>query len=169
MASSKFIRAVQHNWIHDNPITIGDIRQLHAIYGPPIPPIKGRTCYKAPPRIPDATDVIQIPSNIQEALCQVTLCVDFHYVNGLPVLHTISRSINYQTVAFPKNKTTSSIMRELNRVIKLYHNRGFDVIEVHANLEFEACRTALHPICLVTVGKDEHVPKIERSVQTSKH
>ena len=56
MAPTKFIQAVHHNWIHDNPLTVGDIRRSHAIYGPPIPPIKGRTRYKAPPRIPDATD-----------------------------------------------------------------------------------------------------------------
>ena len=169
MAPSKFINAIQHNWIHNNPLTVGDIRRSHAIYGPPIPPLKGRTRYKAPPRIPDATDVIQIPSHIQNSLRQVTLCVDFHYVNGLPVLHTISRSINYRTVAFPKNKTTGSIMRELTRVITLYTNRGFDVIEIHADLEFEKCRHRLHPIRLVTVAKDAHVPEIERSVQTSKH
>ena len=169
MAPDKFIRAVHHNWIHNNPLTVGDIRRSHAIYGPPIPPLKGRTRYRTPPRIPDATDVIQIPSSIHEAIRQVTLCVDFHFVNGLAVLHTISRNINYRTVTFPKTKTTTSIMRELHRVFRLYRNRGFDIIEVHADLEFEPCRTHLHPIRLVTVGKDEHVPEIERSVQTSKH
>ena len=62
-----------------------------------------------------------------------------------------------------------TIMRELTRVFSLYQQRGFDIIEIHADLEFEKCRTLLHPIWLVTVAKDAHVPGIERSVQTSKH
>ena len=58
-------------------------------------------------------------TSIQDAIRQVTLCVDFHFVNGLAVLHTISRNINYRTVAFPKTKTTTSIMRELHRVFRV--------------------------------------------------
>ena len=108
MAASKFIKAIQYNWIHNNPLTVSDVRRSHAIYGPPIPPLKGRTRYQAPPRIPDAPDVITIPPNVHAALRQVTLCVDFHFVNGLPVLHTISRGLNYRTVAFPKKQNSNN-------------------------------------------------------------
>ena len=169
VAKNKYIRLIKDNWIRNAPITVADIRRSHAIYGLPIPPLKGRTKYRESSRIPDSPDIIPIPRAMYENLKQVTLCADFHFVDGVTVFHTISRKIGYRTVSFPINRTATTILSELRNVFKIYNARGFRIIEVHADNEFEKVEKDLLPIRLRTVGTDEHVPEIERSIQTQKN
>ena len=169
IAKDKFERIIKDSWIRNVPFTLGDVRRSHIIYGPPIPPLKGRTKYQEPTRIPDAHDVIQLPVDMYEDLKDVTLCIDFHFVNGITVFHTISRKIGYRTVSFPISKSTASIVKELQDVCKRYNARGFKVIEVHGDKEFEKIEKEILPIRLRTVAVDEHVPEIERSIQTQKN
>ena len=56
--------------------------------------------------------MIAIPKTVHKEFKHVTLCIDFHLVNGVAVLHTISRRINYGTVSFPLNRSRVSIMKE---------------------------------------------------------
>jgi hypothetical protein len=41
VAKDNFLRIVKKNLICNNPVTIGDVKRSQAIYGPPIPPLKG--------------------------------------------------------------------------------------------------------------------------------
>ena len=34
MAEDKFLRVVGQNWIHNNPVTVGDVKRRKLIYGP---------------------------------------------------------------------------------------------------------------------------------------
>ena len=130
--------------------------------------MKGRIKYQEPVRISDVHDVIQLPAEMYEDLKDIILCIDFHFVNGITVFHTISRKIGYRTVSFPTSKTAASIVKELRDVCKRYNARGFKVIEVHGDKEFEKIEKEILPIRLRTVAVDEHVPEIERSIQTQK-
>ena len=123
-SKDKFVRVIKDNWIRNNPITVGDVRRSHNIFGPPLPPIKGRTRYKESSRIPD-TDIVQIPKFLYNDLKNVTLCVDFHYVNGIDAFHSISRRIDYRTVTLPLSCSRVSIMKEINDIHKIYNARGF--------------------------------------------
>ena len=44
------------------------------------------------------------------------LCVDFHYVNGVTVFHSISRKVDYITVSFPTSQSKNSIISELKEI-----------------------------------------------------
>ena len=46
ITKDKFIRIVKDNWIRNNPLTVSDVQRSHVIYGPPIPPLKGRVRYQ---------------------------------------------------------------------------------------------------------------------------
>ena len=46
ITKDKCFRMVKYNWIRNIPITVGDVRRSHKIYGPLLLPIKGRTQYK---------------------------------------------------------------------------------------------------------------------------
>jgi hypothetical protein len=168
VAKDKFLRIVKNNLICNNPVTIGDVKRSQAIYGPPIPPLKGRIRYQESPRIKDL-DTIQLPKALHEDLKDVTLCIDFHYVNGVTVFHTISRKIGYRTVSFPLSRSKSVILEELKNVFKIYNARGFKVTDIHADVEFDKIKIAILPVRLITCGVDDHVPEIERSVQTQKN
>ena len=61
------------------------------------------------------------------------------------------------------------MMAELKNVFKLYNARGFRVVELHGDKEFEKIELDIKPVRLRTCGVDEHVPEIERSVQTQKN
>ena len=100
IAKENFFWVVKDNWITNDPITVGDLRRSHKAYGPPLPAIKGRTRYKESPRIQEAENS-QIPESLYQDLKNIVLCVDFNYVNGVVVFHSISRNVDYRTVAFP--------------------------------------------------------------------
>ena len=168
-AKDKYLRIIKDNWIRNVPFTVGDVRRSHDIYGPPIPPIKGRTRYQEAQRISDAHDIIQIPKQMYDNLKHVTLCVDFYFVNGVEVFHSISRKIGYRTVSFPINRTKSTMLSEINDIFKIYNSRGFKIIEVHADNEFEKISKDILPVRMRLVGTDEHVPEVERSIQTQKN
>ena len=149
-------------------MTVGDVRRSHKIYGPPLPAVKGRTRYQESPRVQD-TDIIQIPTALYEDLKHVTLCADFHYVNGVTVFHSISRRLDYRTVSFPLSRSQASIVNELQDIFKIYHARGFRIVELHADNEFNKVEQDILPVRLRCCGVDDHVPEIERSVQTQKN
>ena len=49
-----------------------------------------------------------------------------------------------------------------------YNRRGFQVVDVHADKEFECLRESLDTVSLDICGPDEHVPEVERSIRTMK-
>ena len=97
------------------------------------------------------------------------LCVDLHYLNGVAVFHSISRKMDYRTVSLPMSRSKNLIVSELKEIHKIYNTRGFKIVEVHADKEFEKTETDLLPVRLHIYGVDKHVPEIERSVKTQKN
>ena len=81
--------------------------------------------------------MIAIQGTVHKEFKHVTLCIDFHFVNGVMVLHTISRRINYRTVSFPLSRSRVSIMKELKMVFRKYNDRDFQIADIHADREFE--------------------------------
>jgi len=168
MAKDKFLRVVKNDLIRNCPVTLGDVKRSHVIYGPSIPALKGRTRYEETPRVRER-EIMQLPVELYEDLKNVTLCVDFFYVNGLTVFHTISRRVGYRTVSFPTSRSRISIGRELKTVKQMYHARGFRITDMHADSEFKKVETDVLPIRLECCGTDDHVPEVERSIQTLKN
>ena len=168
IAKDKFQRIIAENKINNNPVTIGDDNRSRLIYGPPIPPLKGRTRDKESPRVKELP-VVQLPKSLHQDLKEVTLCVDFHYVNNVTVFHTISRRIDYRTVSFPTSRSRANIVKELKKVYQLYNSRGFQITDIHADNEFNKIEHDILPTRLHQCGVDDHVPEIERSVQTQKN
>ena len=64
-------------------------------------------------------------------------------------------------VSFPINRTAATIISELKDIFKIYNARGFKIVEVHADNEFNKIEKDILPVRLQTVGTDEHVPEIE--------
>jgi hypothetical protein len=165
---TKLTNIVKNNWVRNTPFTVGDVQRSEKIFGPQIPPLKGRTRYQQAARL-ESLPVIQIPRALYEDLKNVTLCIDFHFVNNVTVFHTISRRINYRTVSFPLSRSRMQILAELETVYKKYNARGFRITEIHADKEFEKLENHILPVRLRICGVDEHIPEIERSVQTQKN
>ena len=106
-AKDKFARIIKDNWIRNCPVTIGDVKCAEVIYGPSLPSIQGRTRDQETPRVPELP-IIPLPKELYESLKNVTLCVDYHFVDNVTVFHTISRRIAYRTVDFPISRSRAS-------------------------------------------------------------
>ncbi|MGL4398915.1 MAG: hypothetical protein ACRCXD_03525, partial [Luteolibacter sp.] len=65
------------------------------------------------------------------------------------------------------NRTRTTILTELRRVIRIYTQRGFYIRDVHADGEF-ACIADILPVVLDVVPADSHVGAVERSIRTIK-
>ena len=50
------------------------------------------------------------------------------------------------------------MVKEIKNVCRKYHSRGFRVVEIHADNEFEPVADDILPARLVCCGTDEHIP-----------
>ena len=111
---------------------------------------------------------VPIPSYITEHHSNVTLCIDYFFVQGIPFLHSISKIVQFHTISAVKDRKKPNMLTDVNNVIDIYHNRGFTVAEIRADLEFECIRTEMSPITMDIVPVNEHIGEVERSVHTKK-
>jgi len=147
---------------------VDDARRTVAIYGPGIPKLKGTTT-NGPPvaHVPDQ-NVMEVPWSILLHNNPVTLTIDFVYVNKIPFLTTISRNIGWRTIAPVPNQQKGTILKELNRLIVIYKNRGLPINSIHGDNEFACIRDDIGSIHLDIAAPNTHVPEIERSNRTIK-
>ena len=109
-----------------------------------------------------------LPADIAKHHSNVTLCLDFFYVQRLPFVHAISRKIGYrQAVAIP-DRAKETMLSFVNKSIFEYTKRGFEVVDIHADKELECLRESLGNVSLEICGPGEHVPEVERSIRTMK-
>ncbi|KAL7566005.1 hypothetical protein ACA910_011025 [Epithemia clementina (nom. ined.)] len=86
------------------------------------------------------------------------------FVNAIAFLITLSRDLRFGTVEALLNRQANPIRDKLSSVIRLYQHRGFQVVRIYGDPEFEALRP-LFPT-LDTCGATDHVPDIERYIRT---
>ena len=159
---------LRRQYFRNCPVTADDAKRALIIYGPGVATLKGKMTHaSAPPRVP-TYEAVPIPPSMLEHHQRVTLCVDFFFAQGHPFFHTISRDLGFRTVAAVPDRAHGTILRELNLVINLYRTRGFIIVGVHSDTEFECIREDIRPIHLDVVPADCHVGEIERSVKTVK-
>ena len=116
------------NMIWDNPITESDINLMEHLYGPNIPTVKGKTTRQCPHKL--VSNMVSIPHNLCDTQCDVCLCIDIMYVNGMPFLTTISKNIKYCTAMWVADCMAPTISNLVESVLKLYHKASFQVTEV---------------------------------------
>jgi hypothetical protein len=165
---AEFQHILRQNLIRNCPVTPADAQRALVIYGADIATIKGKTTRsEASERVP-TFEAVPLPPPILEHHMNVTLCVDFFFVQGLIFLHTISRGIGFRTVSPVADRNKATIVREMKTVLHLYKCRGFAVRDIHCDVEFACIREIVRPIQLNVVPVDSHVGEIERSIRTIK-
>ena len=130
--------------------------------------LKGKTTdHPASPHV--ATQVFSpLLGEITKYHSSITLCLDFFYVQRLPFVHTIFRKVGYcQALAVP-DRTKETMLSFINKSILEYTGRGFEVVDVHADKEFECLRESLGNVSLEICWPDEHIPEVEHSIRTMK-
>ena len=164
----KFEAILDHGSILNCPVTKADAQCANIIYGPDLAYLKGKTTdHPTSPHVPT-----QVPSPLPEEIIKhhsdITLCIDFFYVQRLPFIHAISRKVGYrQAVAVP-DRTKATMLSFVNKSVLEYTSRGFEVVDAHADKEFDCLHGSLGNVSLDICGPDEHVPEVERSIRTMK-
>ena len=88
------------------------------------------------------------------------------FLNKIPFFVTISRHIKFGTVESLPDRRITTVASKLRSVLLLYHHRGFHITTVLGDNEFKPLRP-WYPM-LNMCAADEHVPDIERFIQTIK-
>ena len=178
---SRFHEYLTNNLIRNCPITIADAKRAGFIYGADTAYLKGKTTQRpALPHVP-TTVTAPLPDFIEAHHRDVTLCVDFFFVQGMAFLHVISRKIGFRSCTVMANRSKATILRTIKKEITAYAQRGFDIRDVHGDQEFECIRTELlslhlqdgfrflqHGIALETCTMNDHIGEVERSIRTIK-
>jgi hypothetical protein len=164
-----YTRIVKGGLLPNCPISQEDIVAAEDIFGPEVGCLKGKTVRKKAPKV-NETNRHGVPVSILSRYRDVTLCVDVMHINGIPFLVTISKHIHFGTVEAMKSKKTPEILKAVQRVIKIYKQRGFRVTWAMVDNEFEPIRGELADlgVGMNETGRDEHVPQIERYIRTIK-
>jgi hypothetical protein len=111
-----------------------------------------------------------IPATITSRYKAVTLALDIMYVNRISFLVTVSRNIKFGTAEMLKSETAPTLLEAIKQVKKAYATGGFVITNLVANSQFEPLRADLADVAIAMhcVSRDEHVPEIERYIQTVK-
>jgi hypothetical protein len=81
-----------------------------------------------------------VPKEIIDIYRDVTLAIDITFVNKTPFFITVARGIKFGTVEALLNRQIQTIGASLKKVVNLYQKRGFRVVTILADNEFEPLR-----------------------------
>ncbi len=162
-----FLGLVRANLISNFPVTTTAITNAHAIFGPDLAGVRGRTVRRPPESV--RTDYVQIPRAILEHYQLVVLTVDVMFVNGIPFLASSARGLNLITAEFLSVRTAKNLATHLDQIIALYARGGFRVGTVLMDNEFEKLRPLVPTLSINTMAANKHVPEIERDAASSTH
>ena len=66
------------------------------------------------------------------------------------------------------DRTKETMLSFVRKSIAEYTKRGFEVVDIHADKEFECLRDSVENASLEICGPDEHVPEVEHSIRAMK-
>jgi hypothetical protein len=109
-SESDFLTILSKNLIRNCPVTVDDAKRASIIYGPDLAAIKGKMTRSATaPHVP-TFQAVPIPAHIATHHRNLTLCMDFFFVQGMAFLHSISRKIGFRTVTQVPTRSKATIL-----------------------------------------------------------
>jgi len=164
-SETDFIRYLDSNFIRNCPFSSEDAKRAFHIYGKDPAFIQGKTKRQKPKSMPHIV-LTSVPQSIIDHHKNVELGVDIFYINGCMFLHTISRNIKFRTLEQINNGSYNTMLNAVQTVFNLYESRGFSIDQLRGDGQFECLRESIRPTHLHTAAVGEHVPDVERSIQT---
>ena len=112
---------------------------VEKIYGPDIGTLKGKTTRRSPG--PVRKDYIEIPPEIKANHGNLALCIDIMFVNGIPMMTGIDRSICYHSLVPLENQTEKEIYHGVDHMFRFFNHAGFTIRTIHCDGEFKKLLT----------------------------
>ena len=126
---------IKTNAIQDNLVTKSILKLMEHLFSPDIPTVKGKTTRQYPHQL--VSDMVSFPHKLCGAQHDVCLYLDIMYINGMPLLTTISKNVKYWTAMWVADCTAPTIASLVESVLKLYQWASFQVTEVCTDCEFK--------------------------------
>jgi hypothetical protein len=117
-STKHFIQIVTSNQLPNCPVTRADIIAAEHIFGPDIGSLKGKTVRRQPHLAKPTIE--PLPHQIMSRYRNVTLAADVMYVNGIPMLVTISRNLRFTTVEALPNRNITTLVKGIKAVATVY-------------------------------------------------
>jgi hypothetical protein len=166
-STKHFIEIVTSNQLPNCPVTKADIIAAEHLFGPDVGSLKGKTVRRRPHLAKPTIE--PLPPQIMSQYRSVTLAADVMYVNGIPMLVTISRNLRrFATVEALPNRNIATLVKGVKAVATVYKRASFSIAATLMDGEFEAMRGDLADlgIALNETARDEDVGEIERFIRT---
>lgn len=167
-SAKTLVKMINTKSIVNCPISERDVKNAEKIFGPDLGTLKGKTVRAK--SLPVRTTNNPIPYDIIQQYGTVTICVDVMRVNKIPFLVTISQHIHFGMCERLDNLQHATLLAAIQNVWKVYQQRGFKIQHIRADNEFSPMcgDLAVMQMELNEVGRDEHVPEVERYIRTVK-
>ena len=169
-STTTFQSIVDKNLLQNCPVKREYIIAAERIFGPKVGSLMGKTVRRTPKEV-QAT-YTNIPATIMSRYKEVTLACDIMFVNKLPFFVTISRNIRFCTSEFLANRKSNTIFKAINHVHQAYKKRGFKIVTLLMDGEFdkdglvgEVAELGTNVNC---VAAKDHVREIECHIRTIK-
>ena len=107
------------------PVTNEDVDNAEKIFGPDIGTRKGKKTRKKP--TPVKRDEIEVPKELIEKGQDLTLCMDIMFINGMPVLTTIGRTVRFRSLVPLKSRSEEHMYEGLDSILRNYNKGGFHI------------------------------------------
>jgi hypothetical protein len=91
-----FMAIIKNNLLQNINITVKDVEQAERIFGKELGSIQGKTVGARPDVV--VTDYMEVPPDIMELHCNVTISMDIMNVDRIQFFITTSRDIQFTTV-----------------------------------------------------------------------
>jgi hypothetical protein len=117
-----FKHILRQNLLKNCPINIDDVVNAERIFWPDIGTLKGKSTRKVP--VPVKTDEIE---ELKEMHKDLTLCIDIMFINGMPMLTSIDRSIRFRALVALDNRSGTAIFDGLDSIYRIYKKSGFTI------------------------------------------
>ena len=161
------VTSLQTNSITNCSVTSDDVRRALLIYGPDVASLRGKSTRPPSSHVPPFV-ATPLPPDIYDSHKNITLCMDFFFVQGLPFLHSISQNYQFRTVEGVQNRTKSTILSGFNKIKKIYEGRHLFMNELRGDNELKCIKDDIRPTFSNLCSPGEHVPEVERSIRTIK-
>ena len=114
---------IQQKIIKNCQVTVDKMNNAEKIFGPDIGSMKGKGTRQRPR--PLREEIIENPAEILEQHSELTLSMDIFYVNKMPNLTAIDRSIRYRSLVNMGNREKEEIYSALDKILCNYNATGF--------------------------------------------
>jgi hypothetical protein len=162
-----FDTTLRTNAIKGCQVTMDDTQVMWNIWGPSVIKMKGNSTRQK--TIRKSSSIVTVPREFITAQKNITMSVDFFFINKYVFLTTVSTNVCFTTTSHCSTRKVRHYWNFLKEVLLIYNRRGLRVTLVRADLEFKPLEELVKQLPCVPdldiAAKEEHVGDVERNIR----